>query len=62
MLDEALEALKEMEADTELATRRRAAQENQTDATRALRDFAEARVQRQGFLPPAARRGRPEGT
>jgi len=62
MLDEALEALKDMEADTLLATRRRAAQENQTDATRALRDFAEARVQRQGFLPPAARRRRPEGT
>ncbi|HUU92751.1 MAG TPA: DNA primase [Phycisphaerae bacterium] len=55
-LDEALEALKEMEAEADLAARRRAARENDTEDGRALRDFAEARVKRQGFLPPSARR------
>ena len=55
-LEEALGALKEMEYDALLAARSRAARENETDDARALRDFAEARARRQGFLPPSARR------
>ena len=55
-LEEALRALKEMEDEAELAARSRAAREKETDDARALRDFAEARARRQGFLPPSARR------
>jgi len=56
ILDDALHVLKEMEDEADLAARSRAARENETDDARALRDFAEARIQRQGFLPPSARR------
>jgi len=56
ILDDALQALKEMDAEADLAARSRAARENETDDGRALRDFAEARARRQGFLPPSARR------
>ena len=55
-LDDALEMLQGMETEADLAARSRAARENETDDTGALRKFAEARVQRQGFLPPSARR------
>jgi DNA primase len=55
MLTHAVEAIKDMEDDEQLAAHRRAASENTSDAE-ALRAFAEARTKRQGFMPPAARR------
>jgi hypothetical protein len=62
LMEEALAALRRMEEEAELETRSRAARENKTDDTQALRAYTEARVQRQGFLPPAARRKGPAGT
>lgn len=62
MLEETLQALQGLTEENDLADRSRAAKENQTDNTEALRAFAEARVQRQGFLPPAVRRKGAEGT
>ncbi|MEA3368377.1 MAG: hypothetical protein U9R68_09725, partial [Planctomycetota bacterium] len=58
LLEEALVALKEMEDDAVLASRREAARRVEGDSGRALQAFAEARARRQGFLPPSARRGR----
>jgi len=57
ILDEALAALREMREEGDLAVRRRAATDSGLTDTEALRAFAEARLQRQGFLPPGARRG-----
>jgi len=57
LLEEALVALKEMEDDAVLASRREAARRGEGDSGRALQAFAEARARRQGFLPPSARRG-----
>lgn len=62
MRDEALDALKVMEEEAELAARRRAASENKADSADALRAYTEARVQRQGFIPPSARRRGGGGT
>ena len=56
MFTESLTDLQGMEAETDLAARGRAARDGTTDNPQALRDFAEARKQRQGFTPPAARR------
>jgi DNA primase len=61
-LSDVLAALQRMEAERDLETRSRAARENKTGDTQALRAFAEARVQRQGFLPPTARRRGSPGT
>jgi DNA primase len=62
MMDEALAALHEMDKEEESAARSRAASEGRPEDTQALRDFAEARKERQGFLPPAVRRRpAPEG-
>jgi len=62
MLKESVAAIRAMEEEAELAARSRAAKENKTDDTEALRAFAQARVQRQGFLPPAVRRRGTLGT
>jgi hypothetical protein len=62
MLHEALDALKVMEEEAELAARRRAASENKAESAAALRAYTEARVQRQGFIPPSARRRGGGGT
>ena len=57
LLADAVEALEALEADAVLATQREAAREG-ADAS-ALKEFAEARARRQGFLPPSARQSRP---
>ncbi len=62
MLDEALADLKEMQKEEELAARGQAARQSAGDDTQALRDFAEARKQRQGFLPPGLRQRPAPGT
>jgi hypothetical protein len=62
MFEEALASIKRTEDESELEARSRAAKEGNTDDAQALRAFAEARVQRQGFLPPAARRRGSPGT
>jgi len=58
LLEDAVRALKDMEADAILAARREAARNGDTKDPRALQAFAEARARRQGFLPPSARRPR----
>jgi len=62
MLDDTLNVLKQLDQDVDLAARSQAARENKDDDTQALEAFAKACVQRQGFLPPAARRGESKGT
>jgi hypothetical protein len=62
LLDEAREALKEMEEEAVLASHREAARRGEDESGRALRAFAEARARRQGFLPPSARRRRGDET
>jgi DNA primase len=62
MLDDSLAALRRMEEDAELQARGRAARDDKTGDTQALQAYVEARVQRQGFLPPAARRRGSPGT
>jgi len=56
MMDDALGAIRKLEDEADLAARGQAARRAGGDDTQALRDFAEARKQRQGFLPPGARR------
>jgi DNA primase len=62
LLDEAREALREMEEEAVLASHREAARRGEDESGRALRAFAEARARRQGFLPPSARRRRGDET
>jgi DNA primase len=62
LLNEAVAALKRMDEEKELETHRRAAQEDKSGDSQALRTFTEASVQRKGFLPPAARRRGLPGT
>ena len=62
MMGEAVEALRKMEEEANLEARGQAARQNTGDDTRALREFAEARKARQGFLPPAARQRGAPGT
>jgi len=60
LLEEAVRALKEMEAEAHLAAQREAVRRGEGDPARALEAFAKARARHQGFLPPAARRRRAE--
>ena len=62
LLEEALGALKAMEDDTMLASHREAARRGGAEADEALRQFQEARLRRQGYLPPSARRRRADET
>jgi len=56
LLQEALKALNEMEEEALLAARRQAVREGVADPNQTLKEFAEARARKQGFLPPAARK------
>ena len=61
MLVDAITRITDIEDEDKLAGHRRAASENTSDSE-ALRAFAEARVKRQGFVPPAGRRQELPGT
>jgi hypothetical protein len=63
LLDDALADLRRMEEQGEIQTRSRAARENKSDDTQALRAFVEARMQRpKGFVDPLTRRKSSPGT
>jgi DNA primase len=62
MFEDALASVKGVDQELELEARSRAAKEGKADNAQALRAFAEACVQRQGFRPPAARRRGLPGT
>ena len=55
-LDEAIRGIKEMEEETELATRGQLAREAAADDTEALRASAEGRARQRGFLSPTMKR------